>query len=1221
MNILKKLFGSSKDEASTRVVSQFKAVEECQAGLAHDVAAFIVRDYGNGVLSTLSTSKVKGVWAQSSTVWPRSAGFKNLFAPGCEWSEEQLARFGDVLAALEPLGAAKQWAIAGTHASPDWLRYVISVLAERERKICDMGRLARLAALRGLGVGVLLDILFSPDPAHYGRDHSTDHFDGVNAWLSAHAAEIAAAASALPAGQRVQLLTAIGRYAQVDAYLDLAVESGISSSKTVREAAQKLLPSADATRLQTRLDEEFARNAPAARAEIATLAARGLGTAAALLLERWRTEETNAKVLASLDMALASATLSAQGAETVDADRNGYVALDGSLVEIGPIPPAPPSSAVPDRLMELLLPSIRGYNESLEKAKAEAVKEHWHWSKGRAPIGKAELAAMKRAIEADTPPKENSRLFDWMRVGQGMDLPTLQAFFSAPEISLRHLVMFARNSWNNDLLALYGNWAKLEVVFELQRRIRAGADFRTIHALWTETGGNDAIIMHLESSWNSRIGDIDAELLWPLAAEYLERIEEGLGFRPQSGKSELHLDRALELLAILPRVPRRLLMPLMSIATGSRKAPRLEARRLLAGAPDINTTIAKLLTDGKQEVRAGAVEWLGQRGAVEEIPAIREVLKGEKSDLCRAAMISALERLGSDVSGYFDPAKMKAEAARGLEKTQAKGLEWFPMESLPALTWRDGTAVDKVLVRWWVVLANKLKQPAGNALIDLWLDRLMPGDADRLGRHVLGAWIGQDTRTATLNEANAYALSHIDARLQQHIQWAKRDPRYADYWITDRDKLFAVIRNEKLGVYLGSAADNKGLLALTTRMDGIDMAKTARSYLKNHGARVSQCKAVLDALASNPSSAAIQIVLATANRFKARTVQAHAAALIEDISSRRGWTADELADRTIPTAGLDESGEVELDCGRDRTFILKLDATDSLVLLNPAGKPVKALPSARVDEEKPLIEEAKKLLTTARKEIKQVMPDQVSRLREAMCLERQWPVEDWQLYVLGHPLVARLARRLVWMGLDESGTCVATFRPLDDNSLTDTDDRPVDISRFSRLQLGHSRLVPPEVAQSWSSHLTDYEVLSPIDQFGRPLPAIEPEQKNKEEITDRKGWMIDTFKLRGAALKLGYVRGTAEDGGVFVTYERRYTSAGLVALIHFSGSPLPEENKPAALLELTFAKLRRNSAYHGGAIKLGDVPPVLLAETWQDLREIAAKGTGFDPEWEKKTPW
>jgi hypothetical protein len=33
---------------------------------------------------------------------------------------------------------------------------------------------------------------------------------------------------------------------------------------------------------------------------------------------------------------------------------------------------------------------------------------------------------------------------------------------------------------------------------------------------------------------------------------------------------------------------------------------------------------------------------------------------------------------------------------------------------------------------------------------------------------------------------------------------------------------------------------------------------------------------------------------------------------------------------------------------------------------------------------------------------------------------------------------------------------------------------------------------------------------------------------------------------------------------------------------------------------------------------LGEVPVILLNECWNDLRTIAAEGTGFDPDWEKK---
>jgi hypothetical protein len=68
--------------------------------------------------------------------------------------------------------------------------------------------------------------------------------------------------------------------------------------------------------------------------------------------------------------------------------------------------------------------------------------------------------------------------------------------------------------------------------------------------------------------------------------------------------------------------------------------------------------------------------------------------------------------------------------------------------------------------------------------------------------------------------------------------------------------------------------------------------------------------------------------------------------------------------------------------------------------------------------------------------------------------------------------------------------------------------------------------------------------------------------------------------------------------------------------IEFTGSPLPEENQNGALVSLSFRKLRGTSG--GALIALGEVPPVLLAESWRDLHDIAAKGTGLDPEWKKK---
>jgi hypothetical protein len=36
-------------------------------------------------------------------------------------------------------------------------------------------------------------------------------------------------------------------------------------------------------------------------------------------------------------------------------------------------------------------------------------------------------------------------------------------------------------------------------------------------------------------------------------------------------------------------------------------------------------------------------------------------------------------------------------------------------------------------------------------------------------------------------------------------------------------------------------------------------------------------------------------------------------------------------------------------------------------------------------------------------------------------------------------------------------------------------------------------------------------------------------------------------------------------------------------------------------------------------VPLKKIHPVLLSECYNDVRQIAAEGTGYDPEWEKKS--
>jgi hypothetical protein len=208
-------------------------------------------------------------------------------------------------------------------------------------------------------------------------------------------------------------------------------------------------------------------------------------------------------------------------------------------------------------------------------------------------------------------------------------------------------------------------------------------------------------------------------------------------------------------------------------------------------------------------------------------------------------------------------------------------------------------------------------------------------------------------------------------------------------------------------------------------------------------------------------------------------------------------------------------------------------------------------------------------------------------------------------------------QRLVWLQDSESGT-PSPFRPLADGTLTNEADDAVQVSQHARIRLAHDTLLPPEAVQRWQQHLIDYEINPLFQQLGKGTYELPSDKANAREITDFKGHVLEAFALRGRANKLGYQRGSAEDGGWFSVYAKRFPTLGLTAVVGFTGNTLPEENRTVALVGLAFGSSSKDNSRESSEIPLNKVPKVLLSECYNDLRLMAAEGTGFDPDWEKK---
>ena len=753
------------------------------------------------------------------------------------------------------------------------------------------------------------------------------------------------------------------------------------------------------------------------------------------------------------------------------------------------------------------------------------------------------------------------------------------------------------------------NWHLLSQIVDTH------CDYRLLLASLTLIGFPNPyeVIAARAFTWQAK----NPELAWTLFAEQPERLEQALGIRPIQSKqyysATADLATALTILNEFPVIPPQYVPRVAEIALGSAKTNRIAAQQLLERQPNGLAIACQGLSNPAAEVRSSAASWLARIGDPAAIPYLQTALKTEKREAVQAGLISALSRLGDDICEYLSHDALLAQAHKGLKVKPSPDMAWLP--TLPAVKWANGQPVEPEIINWWARLSCKLKDPAGVGLIPIYVCLLDQASRQELGRFVLDAWIAQDTAAPSDDQARQFAEANAPQRYQSNQTYAKRYK--GDYWTKlaamTYDQVYEQARREKLSEYLGSAISSKGLLALTCGAPGHHVLQAVRRYIRDHGGRRAQVEALIIAAATNDDPAAIQLVLSVARRHNQATVQAKAQELAEQLAERKGWTSDQLADRTIPAAGFGNDRLLSLDYG-PRQFVGRIGVNPKtsawgIEVFTTEGKPVKALPPPASADDPELVKQAKSQLTVAKKELKQVVDIQSARLFEAMCLGRTWEVQDWCDDLATHPVMAYLICGLVW--LENPGSPEQRlFRPTLEGELLDEDDESVELTACAQIGLAHASIITSDQCDKWRQHLTDYQVRPLFEQFSTITPTYD---HTAMDIHDRRGWLSDSFAIRTRATKRGYTRAQAEDGAWFSEYLKVYTSAGITVSIQFTGSYLPEEQIPAAITNLIFERSARGSKI----IPIADVPPILLAESYRDYLDIAEAGT-FDPDWENK---
>jgi hypothetical protein len=378
--------------------------------------------------------------------------------------------------------------------------------------------------------------------------------------------------------------------------------------------------------------------------------------------------------------------------------------------------------------------------------------------------------------------------------------------------------------------------------------------------------------------------------------------------------------------------------------------------------------------------------------------------------------------------------------------------------------------------------------------------------------------------------------------------------------------------------------------------------------------RIKFAECGMKALAMLGTDAALMVLDSFSLRFrkkqKTRKFAEMAEAAFAAVAEARGTTVDDLGDRVVPWLGFEPGtprrlelakGPVEIQVGGD--FKLRFRDVKS-------GKISAKLPAGAAPE----VQEEFKVLTASLKEAAKV---QAPRMESLMVRQFRWSVGQWQERYLNHPLLKPFSQQLVWGWWDANGTLSQTFRALEDASLTDVADGPVELPTDGAIGLIHPLDLDEDARAAWTQHLVDYKLTPPFPQLHRNFVRVDPAEVatkiRKLEKLDRM-WG-GTFHTR--AERLGWLRGSIVESGTITTYRKTFAGSRIDAFLSIFDMYIGSYVQDLIRLDSVFF-VPSGSVRVGGyemdepenesdprLIAFGDVPPVVFSEVMADLAVIA----------------
>ncbi len=361
--------------------------------------------------------------------------------------------------------------------------------------------------------------------------------------------------------------------------------------------------------------------------------------------------------------------------------------------------------------------------------------------------------------------------------------------------------------------------------------------------------------------------------------------------------------------------------------------------------------------------------------------------------------------------------------------------------------------------------------------------------------------------------------------------------------------------------------------------------------------RNARAKKALPLLAAIGTDGALMGLYGMSRKLKFKALKKSAGEMVTIIAEQRGLTEEQLADRLVPDLALEDDGTMTLSYG-PREFTVGFDEDLKPFIREESGKTRKSLPKASSSDDAAQAKTARKSWSTLKKEAKVVIREQITRLELAMG-RRRWDEHVFRTFMVEHPLLMHIVRRLVWGTYDAKGALTATFRVAEDRTLSDAQDDAFVLPKKALIGLPH-RLELAASLQTWGEIFGDYEIVQPFPQMGREVYQLTTDQKSAYSLDALKGKQAHFGKVLQLR-KLGWRMGPPEREAIhnfFKPMGGDFT-AELTVDPGLTGNPDDDRSMQSITSVVVHGKDQKKA-------KLSQVGPVMMSELIRDLSRMTS---------------